>query len=58
MPAKEREESGIDVWVLTREPAKAAAAIFNQTDVRASVQGNEAVRLHPKWVSGTAQFSG
>ncbi|MCH9047087.1 MAG: hypothetical protein IIA40_13400 [SAR324 cluster bacterium] len=58
MAAKERGESGIDVWVPTREPAKAAAAIFNQTDVKASVKGNEAVRLHPKWVSGIAQFSG
>lgn len=58
MAAKERGESSIDVWVSTREPAKAAAPIFNQTDGRASVQGNEAVRLHLKWVSGTAQFSG
>ncbi len=58
MAAKERGESGIDVWVPTRELAKAAAANFNQTDVRASVQGNEAVRLHLKWVSGTAQFLG
>ncbi len=58
MAAKERGESGIDVWVPTPDLAEAAAANFNQTDVRASVQGNEAVRLHLKWVSGTAQFLG
>ncbi len=33
MWAKLGGESGIDVWVPTREPAKAAVAIFNQTDV-------------------------
>lgn len=53
MAAKERGESAIDVWVPTREPAKAAAAIFNQTDVRAPVQGNEAVGLHIEWDSET-----
>ena len=58
MSAKERGESGIDVCVPTRESAKAAAAIFNQTDVKASVQGNEAVRLHVVWQSEAAQFLG
>ncbi len=57
MAAKETGESGIDVWVPTRELAKAGAAIFNQTDVRATVQQNGMLRLHIEWVSETAQFS-
>ena len=56
MAAKERGATGIDVWVPTPNLAEAAAAIFNQTDVRATVQQNGMLRLHIEWDSETAQF--